>query len=170
MREAIAAGHELPGAVRIRLTLLRLVLVGYGAGHLSTAALFIGWPRYFVEGRGPRPVWPLYLFQFGAWPPTHVGFMNVLAVYDVAVAVALFLCAYDPIAHYGILAFAVVLWALHGGAHAYHIIFGSSPASYWSTVAELWLGAALLVALYPRQAFLVTDVVVEQENRPGASK
>lgn len=127
---------------------LRLVLVAYALGHLVTATLFIGWPSYFLTGRGPVPPWPFRLFQFGTWPPVHQGFMNVLAVYDVAVAVALVVAATAPLRHWGILVFVSVLWVLHGGAHAYHIVWGSSPTDYWSTVAELWAGVVLVVALW----------------------
>lgn len=142
----------------VRLELLRGVLVAYGVGHLVTTALFFGWPRYFLEGTGPRPPWPLSVVQFGSWPPTHEGFLNVLAAYDLAVAAALFLAATKPLRHTGIIAFAVILWLLHGGVHAYHVVWGTSPRIYMWSVVELWLGAALLTGLvaWVRPAFSIT--------------
>lgn len=137
--------------VKVRLEALRAVLFAYGVGHLVTATLFLFWPAYFLLGTGAEPPWPLSFFQFGVWPPLHQGFMNIVAVYDVAVAFALFLAAADPRRHHGILLFAIVLWALHGGAHAYHIVWGDSPGHYWGAVIELWVGAALLAILYPRR-------------------
>lgn len=131
----------------VRTDLLRAVLVVYAAGHLVTATLFVAWPGYFIDATGPAPPWPFTLAYFGAWPPLHQGFMNVLASYDVAVAVALLIAARDPRRHTGVIAFAIVLWTLHGAVHAYHILFGSSPAGYWWAVAELWAGAVLLVLL-----------------------
>lgn len=133
-----------------RLEALRAVLFAYAVGHFITATLFIGWPSYFTEGRGPRPFWPFSVFQFGSWPPTHQGFMNVIAAYDLAVGIALLWAMRDPLRNTGILLFAIVLWVLHGAVHAYHIIWGSSPGQYWLTVGELWLGAILLVVLWPR--------------------
>lgn len=138
------------GNVDWRLEGLRAVLFGYGVGHLATTTLFLGWPRYFLTGEGSAPPWPLSIFQFGFWPPTHVGFMNVLAVYDLAVATALFIAAWDPKRHTGILAFLTVLFLGHGGMHAYHILWGTSPTVYWWTTVELWAGVALIWGLYPR--------------------
>lgn len=138
--------------VDLRLEALRVVLFGYGVGHLVTTTLFLGWPDYFLTGGGPAPPWPLSVFQFGVWPPTHEGFMNVLAVYDLAVATALFIAAWNPRRHTGILAFAMVLFSGHGAMHAYHILWGTSPRIYWWTVGELWAGAALVGVLYPRAA------------------
>jgi hypothetical protein len=129
---------------------LRAVLILYAIGHLTTSALFTFWPRYFIEQRGPRPPAPLSLVHgFGAWPPLHTGFMNVLAAYDLAVAFALLLAALDPVRNAGILWFLIVLWTVHGATHAAHILWGTSPPGYWSSVAELWLGAVLLLALRP---------------------
>jgi hypothetical protein len=128
---------------------LRAVLFAYGVGHLITATMFVLWPDYFLVGRGDRPPWPFSIFQFGVWPPVHQGFLNVLAMYDIAVAFALFVAAANPVKHRGILMFASVLWVLHGGAHAYHILWGNSPDAYWWTVVELYLGVGLLAALYP---------------------
>lgn len=136
--------------VNWRLEGLRAVLFGYGVGHLATTTLFLGWPRYFLTGEGSAPPWPLSIFQFGSWPPTHVGFMNVLAVYDLAVATALFIAAWNPRRHKGILAFLTVLFLGHGAVHAAHILWGTSPAVYWWTTAELWVGVALIWLLYPR--------------------
>jgi hypothetical protein len=135
-----------------RLQVLRLVLAVYGIGHLVAATEFVFWPGWFIDRSGPSPPWPFSLAQFGAWPPLHQGFMNVIAMYDVAVAFALLLAAWNPAGNTGIIAFACVLWTLHGGAHAYHIVWGSSPSGYWPTVAELWGGVVLLVILYPRRA------------------
>lgn len=131
---------------------LRLVLAVYAAGHIFTAVLFTAWPGWFVDGSGPRAVFPFTLVsEFGAWPPLHQGFMNVIAAYDLAVAVALVVAARRPARHTGILLFVTVLWVLHGAVHAYHIVWGTSPGGYWPTVAELWLGAALVAILWPKQ-------------------
>lgn len=127
---------------------LRAVLFAYGVGHLATAAMFLGWPEYFLVGSGGEPPWPLSALQFGTWPPVHTGFMNVIAAYDVAVAVALFTAAWDPVRHAGILPFVLVLFVAHGAAHGWHVLFGSSPDVYWVTTAELWVGAALVAGLY----------------------
>lgn len=135
----------------VRLAVLRFVLVIYALGHLTTAALFLVWPAYFLEGKGPVPPWPASLVQFGAWPPTHPGFMAVLAVYDIAVAAALLLAAWQPLRHAGIIVFAIVLWVLHGAAHGALIVWSDSPSRYWWVVAELWIGAALLLVLFPRR-------------------
>jgi hypothetical protein len=131
---------------------LRAVLFGFAVGHLVTATLFLFWPAYFLTGAGATPPWPLSMFQFGVWPPVHEGFMNVIAVYDVAVAFALLLAAWSPERHRGLISFAIVLWILHGGVHAYHILWGTSPGGFWGTVGALWLGALALLVLYPRRS------------------
>lgn len=133
-----------------RREVLRAVLFGYAVGHLVTATLFLFWPTYFLTGAGSPPPWPLSVFQFGVWPPVHEGFMNVVAAYDVAVAFALLLAAWSPERHRGLIWFAIVLWALHGGVHAYHILWGTSPGGFWGTVVVLWAGALLLGVLLPR--------------------
>ena len=133
-----------------RLIALRVILVVYAVGHLVTATLFLAWPAYFLEGAEPAPPWPISQLQFGSWPPTHEGFMAVLALYDVAVAVALLLAAWNPVRHAGIVVFAIILWVLHGSAHGALILWGDSPSEYWGAVAELWVGAALLLVLFPR--------------------
>lgn len=128
------------------------MLVGYGVGHLVTAAMFWGWPEYFLLGTGPVPPWPLSALQFGSWPPLHQGFLQAVGGYDVAVAVALFVAAANPRRHRGILVFAVTLFAVHGGVHAYHILWGASPEIYWWSVGQLWVGAAAIGLLWPRRA------------------
>ncbi|HVL82077.1 MAG TPA: hypothetical protein VM840_10865 [Actinomycetota bacterium] len=140
----MTAGREL------RTEALRIVLLVYAVGHLVTTVQFLFWPGYFLTGDPPVPPWPLTAFQFGDWPPLHQGFMNVIAVYDLAVAAALVYAMRDPAANRGILFFAIVLWVLHGGVHAYHILWGDSPAHYWVATVELWLGAVLLGVLWPR--------------------
>lgn len=140
--------------MKVRGEALRVVLFAYGVGHLVTAVTFLFWPEHFLVGTGDVPPWPFSILQFGSWPPLHQGFMNIVAVYDVAVAVALFMAAANPARHTGIVVFAIVLWVLHGAAHAYHIVWGSSPGEYWGAVAELWLGAALLLVLFPRRSGL----------------
>lgn len=134
---------------RWALEVLRAVLFAYGVGHLATTTMFLVWPDYFLTGRGDVPPWPLSILQFGVWPPTHVGFMNVLAVYDLSVAVALFVAAWNPLRHTGLLVFFGVLWLGHGAVHGYHILWGDSPSVYWWTTVELWVGVALLAVLYP---------------------
>lgn len=133
-----------------RITLLRVVLVGFAAGHLTTAAIFTFWPGWFINAAGARPPWPVALIQFGAWPPLHTGFMHVLAAYDTAVAFALLLAARRPREHRGIIAFAIALWSLHAFTHAEHIVLGTSPVAYWVPVGVLASGAILLAALWPR--------------------
>lgn len=137
-----------------KLAVLRLVLVLYALGHLTTATIFLFWPAYFLEGAGPVPPWPASLLQFGTWGPTHQGFMAVLAIYDIAVAVALLIAASNPLRHVGVVVFALVLWTLHGAAHAALILWKDSPPSYVWVVAELWIGVALLLYLFPRDVAL----------------
>lgn len=134
----------------LRLEALRVVLLIYAIGHLLTTVQFMFWPGYFLTGAPPEPPWPLTIYQFGNWPPLHQGFMNVVAVYDLAVAAALVWAMRDPAANKGILFFAIVLWVGHGAAHAYHILWGTSPDHYWLATVELWLGALLLGVLWPR--------------------
>ena len=136
----------------LRTEALRLVLFVYAFGHLLTTVQFLFWPGYFLTGDPPIPPWPLTAFQFGDWPPLHAGFMNVIAVYDLAVAAALIWTIRDPAANKGVLFFAIVLFVAHGGVHAYHILWGTSPAHYWAATVQLWVGAALIGALWPRTA------------------
>ncbi len=135
-----------------RVEALRVVLLVYAVGHLLTTVQFLFWPGYFLKGDPPVPPWPLTLFQFGSWPPLHQGFMNVIAVYDLAVAAALLWAMRNPARERGVLFFAVVLWVAHGAMHAYHIIWGTSPGEYWVATIELWVGAVLIAALWPRES------------------
>jgi predicted anti-sigma-YlaC factor YlaD len=70
----------------------------------------------------------------------------------VRVAVALLLAAWNPLHHAGIAVFAIILWVLHSSAHEALILGGVSPGQYQGAVAESWVGAALLLAFYPRAA------------------
>lgn len=139
-----------------KLAALRLVLVLYAIGHLTTATIFLFWPAYFLDNTGPVPPWPASLIQFGTWSPPHQGFMAVLAIYDIAVAVALLLAAANPLRRVGVVLFALVLWTLLGAAHAVLILWKDVPPSYVWVVAELWVGVALLLYLFPRDVALPT--------------
>jgi hypothetical protein len=113
-----------------RLSLLRIVLVVAAVGHIVVALSFWFWPEKAID-------------EILAWGPPS-GWTSILGAYDLAVAFALVLAYLDPIANAGIVRFVGALLVLHGGTHAYYIVWGDAPDRHWFVVAYLIAGGLVL--------------------------
>jgi len=138
----VTGPRDIPG---ISDRILRVLFVVGGIAHLAFGIAGVAFPRWFFAA-------------VPAWPPLHVGQIQIAGVFDLAMATA-FLVAATHVARYGVLMIAAGIVAEWGHAlvRIGHVVAGDNPSA--DLVAPgfmLVFGATLTIAGVERLPLTMT--------------
>jgi hypothetical protein len=133
---------------------LRSVLVLGGLAHLAVGGAGVAFPRWFFNAAP-------------AWPPLHVGQIQIAGVFDLAMA-ALFLGAARELGRYlplAVLVGVVAEWG-HASVRVGHIFAGDNPAADLLLPSLMLVFGGILLWARARQIACHAGIQRDEAERP----